>query len=109
MTVPAQSFSAPARAAVIAAARFMPGDCGVFTSSSSACTTRTPRSRQADPARSRLMPARPLAESPYEEYAAVHVEASGGAAIAVRPLHDQRRRESQCRFARWLLRKAAAG
>src|ERR687898_2307100 len=46
-TVPAHSFSAPARAAVIAAARFIPGVWGVFTSSSSACTTRTPRRRQS--------------------------------------------------------------
>src|SRR5712691_8203656 len=42
-TVPAQSFSAPARAFVIAAARFMPGVCAVLMSSSFACTTRTPR------------------------------------------------------------------
>src|SRR5690349_3294770 len=41
-TVPAQSFSAPARACVIAAARFMPGVCGVLMSSSFECTTRTP-------------------------------------------------------------------
>src|SRR4029453_536647 len=41
-TVPAHSFSAPARAWVIAAARFMPGVCGVLMSSSLACTTRTP-------------------------------------------------------------------
>src|SRR5688572_30599097 len=41
-TVPAQSFSAPARACVIAAARFIPGVCGVLMSSSSECTTRTP-------------------------------------------------------------------
>src|SRR6267142_6750373 len=41
-TVPAQSFSAPARALVIAAARLMPGVCAVLTSSSFACTTRTP-------------------------------------------------------------------
>src|SRR5437773_10371059 len=47
-TVPAQSFSAPARAAVIAAARFMPGVCGVLTSSSLACTTRTPCRRHLD-------------------------------------------------------------
>src|SRR5882672_5482106 len=33
-TVPAQSFSAPARAWVIAAARFMPGVCAVLMSSS---------------------------------------------------------------------------
>jgi hypothetical protein len=32
--VPAHSFSAPAVAVVIAAAWFMPGVCGVFTSSS---------------------------------------------------------------------------
>src|SRR6266446_1785239 len=41
-TVPAHSFSAPARAWVMAAARFMPGVCAVLTSSSFACTTRTP-------------------------------------------------------------------
>src|SRR5262247_845423 len=41
-TVPAQSFSAPARAWVMAAARFMPGVCGVLMSSSFECTTRTP-------------------------------------------------------------------
>src|SRR5262245_53352266 len=41
-TVPAQSFSAPARAWVIAAARFMPGVCAVLMSSSFECTTRTP-------------------------------------------------------------------
>src|SRR6267378_8210118 len=41
-TVPAQSFSAPARAWVMAAARFMPGVCGVLTSSSLEWTTRTP-------------------------------------------------------------------
>src|SRR3970282_270560 len=41
-TLPAHSFSAPARAWVIAAARFMPGVCGVFTSSSLEWTTRTP-------------------------------------------------------------------
>src|SRR6266436_7173555 len=40
-TVPAQSFSAPARAWVMAAARFMPGVCGVLLSSSSEWTTRT--------------------------------------------------------------------
>src|SRR5689334_6852633 len=47
-TVPAQSFSAPARAAVIAAARFIPGVCGVLMSSSPACTTRTPCRRHFD-------------------------------------------------------------
>src|ERR1700720_3763177 len=47
-TVPAHSFSAPARAAVIAAARFMPGVCGVLTSSSLECTTRTPCRRHFD-------------------------------------------------------------
>src|SRR5436305_4472596 len=46
-TVPAHSFSAPARAASIAAMRFMPGVCGVLGSSSSACTTRTPCARQS--------------------------------------------------------------
>jgi porphobilinogen synthase len=45
-TVPAQSFSAPARAEVIAAARFMPSVCGVLGSSSCAWTIRTPLSRQ---------------------------------------------------------------
>src|ERR1022692_414493 len=47
-TVPAQSFSAPARAGVIAAARFMPGVCAVLLSSSLECTTRTPCSRHFD-------------------------------------------------------------
>src|SRR4051794_39167716 len=46
-TVPAHSFSAPARAAVIAAARLMPGVCGVLASSWSSRTTRTPCSRQS--------------------------------------------------------------
>src|SRR5262245_28327859 len=46
-TVPAHSFSAPARAVVIAAARVMPGVCGVLGSSSPARTTRTPLSRQS--------------------------------------------------------------
>src|SRR5687768_4571759 len=41
-TVPAQSFSAPARAWVMAAARFMPGVWGVLMSSSLEWTTRTP-------------------------------------------------------------------
>src|SRR5258708_38895209 len=41
-TVPAQSFSAPARAWVIAAARFMPGVWAVLMSSSFERTTRTP-------------------------------------------------------------------
>jgi hypothetical protein len=35
VTVPAQIFSAPARARLIAAARDMPGVCGVFGSSES--------------------------------------------------------------------------
>src|SRR5690242_9597313 len=50
ITVPAQSFSAPARARVIAAARFMPGVCGVLMSSSFAWTTRTPRCFHLDSA-----------------------------------------------------------
>src|SRR6185295_3711085 len=41
-TVPAHSFSAPARACVIAAARFIPGVCAGLMSSSFECTTRTP-------------------------------------------------------------------
>src|SRR5260221_749644 len=41
-TVPAQSFSAPARACVMAAARFIPGVWAVLTSSSFEWTTRTP-------------------------------------------------------------------
>ncbi len=32
----------------LTAARFIPGVCGVFTSSSSACTTRTPCRRHFD-------------------------------------------------------------
>src|SRR5258708_5741836 len=43
-TVPAQSFSAPVRAWVMAAARFMPGVCAVLMSSSPDLTTRTPSS-----------------------------------------------------------------
>src|SRR3954468_10755724 len=46
-TVPAHSFSAPARAVSIAAMRIMPGVCGVLGSSSPAWTTRTPRDRQS--------------------------------------------------------------
>jgi hypothetical protein len=46
-TVPAQSFSAPARAVVMAAARVMPGVCGVSVSSSPDRTTRTPLVRQS--------------------------------------------------------------
>src|SRR3954471_3644812 len=46
-TVPAQSLEAPALAAEIAAMRVIPGVCGVFGSSSSAWTTRTPRRRQS--------------------------------------------------------------
>src|SRR4051794_26528522 len=46
-TVPAQSFSAPARARVMAAIRLIPGVWGVLGSSSSPRTTRTPRSRQS--------------------------------------------------------------
>src|SRR3954447_8823384 len=46
-TVPAHSFSAPARAVVIAASRCMPGVCAVFGSSSPARTTRTPCRRQS--------------------------------------------------------------
>src|SRR3984885_5345536 len=44
-TVPAHSFSAPARAWVIAAARFIPGVWAVLMSSSLERTTRTPSSR----------------------------------------------------------------
>ena len=40
--MPAQSFSAPVRACVMAAARFMPGVCAVLVSSSVPFTTRTP-------------------------------------------------------------------
>jgi hypothetical protein len=46
VTVPAHSLLAPVRACVIAAARFMPGVWGVFRSSASLVTTRTPWSRQ---------------------------------------------------------------
>src|SRR6185295_8485408 len=53
-TVPAQSFSAPARAWVIAAARFMPGVCAVLMSSSFAWTTRTPWNFQFDSADSAM-------------------------------------------------------
>src|SRR6185437_16562798 len=47
VTVPAQSFCAPARAWVMAAARFMPGVCAVLVSSSLPFTTRTPSCRQS--------------------------------------------------------------
>src|SRR5947207_3853499 len=47
-TVPAQSFSAPVRACVMAAARFMPGVCAVLMSSSLDFTTRTPSYFQFD-------------------------------------------------------------
>src|SRR4051794_9456186 len=46
-TVPAHSFSAPARAVSIAAMRVMPGVWGVLGSSSPAWTTRTPWERQS--------------------------------------------------------------
>src|SRR5918996_3626853 len=46
-TVPAQSLLAPALAKLIAAARVMPGVCGVLRSSSEALTMRTPWSRQS--------------------------------------------------------------
>src|SRR3954468_11486558 len=56
-TVPAHSFSAPARAVSIAAMRVMPGVCGVFGSSSPAWTTRTPCDRQSGALNaSRLVP-----------------------------------------------------
>jgi hypothetical protein len=45
--VPAQIFCAPTRAALIAAARFMPGVCAVLLSSWSPLITRTPFSRQS--------------------------------------------------------------
>src|SRR5262252_5697713 len=41
-TVPAHSFCAPTRAKLIAAARFMPGVCGVLVSRDPAGMTRTP-------------------------------------------------------------------
>src|SRR6185312_4673732 len=46
-TVPAQIFCAPTRAALIAAARFIPGVCGVLVSSWLALITRTPLCRQS--------------------------------------------------------------
>ena len=46
-TVPAQIFCAPTRAALIAAARFMPGVCAVLGSSWSPLITRTPLCRQS--------------------------------------------------------------
>jgi len=42
VTVPAQIFCAPTRAALMAAARFMPGVCAVLGSSWSPRMTRTP-------------------------------------------------------------------
>src|SRR5438067_1767742 len=47
VTVPAQSFCAPALAWLIAAARLMPGVCRVLVSSSPARTIRTPCVRQS--------------------------------------------------------------
>src|SRR5690606_28683161 len=47
LTVPAQSLEAPALAKLIAAARVMPGVCGVLKSSSDALTMRTPWLRQS--------------------------------------------------------------
>src|SRR5262249_18905172 len=46
VTVPAHSFSAPTRAKLMAAARFMPGVCAVFGSSDEAGMTLTPWRRQ---------------------------------------------------------------
>src|ERR1700733_13228398 len=46
-TVPAQIFCAPTRAKLIAAARFMPGVCGVLVSSWSPGITLTPCSFQS--------------------------------------------------------------
>src|SRR5664280_1489016 len=47
VTVPAHSFCDPTRWCVIAAARFMPGVCGVFMSSAWAGMTTTPCVRQS--------------------------------------------------------------
>src|SRR5262245_50991451 len=47
VTVPAHSLLAPVRARVIAAARVMPGVCGVLESSCPARTIFTPCSRQS--------------------------------------------------------------
>src|SRR5664279_3584699 len=47
VTVPAHSFCDPTRWCVIAAARFMPGVCGVFVSSAWAGMTTTPCVRQS--------------------------------------------------------------
>src|ERR1700722_7894100 len=47
ITVPAQSFCEPTRAKFTAAARSMPGVCGVFLSSRSLLMTRTPSLRQS--------------------------------------------------------------
>src|SRR5712691_6093809 len=87
-TVPAHSFSAPARACVIAAARFMPGVCAVLTSSSFACTTRTPSNFQFDPDVAIVSPGR------------LHY-AFGGGTIAYAPsAHFPRRALHPWRFAR---------
>ena len=45
--VPAQSFCAPVRARLIAAARLIPSVCGVLGSSSPPGITRTPSRRQS--------------------------------------------------------------
>src|SRR5450755_3919602 len=47
MTVPAHNFCEPTRAKFTAAARSMPGVCGVLLSSRSLLMTRTPSSRQS--------------------------------------------------------------
>jgi hypothetical protein len=47
VTVPAQSFRAPTRSPLIAAARCMPGVWAVLVSSASPGTTRTPPVRQS--------------------------------------------------------------
>src|SRR5882757_1738462 len=58
-TVPAHNFSAPARAWVIAAARFMPGVWAVLVSSSLERTTRTPSRRHRAWLRSSMAALRP--------------------------------------------------
>src|SRR6478672_2498678 len=55
LTVPAQSFCAPARARLMAALRSMPGVCAVFGSSEWPGITRTPSCFHFGPAIARLL------------------------------------------------------
>src|SRR6266446_4773732 len=72
-TVPAQIFCAPTRAKLIAAARFIPGVCGVLVSSWSPGMTLTPLVFQSIPCCSLISPFRKFAGSgSRNRHAAVH-------------------------------------